>query len=117
MTKNQKVLIQEISELYGTGKIELSDAATAGLEEFNTIPAAPKFTDKGIQILKYMQKNYEQYNNVLKAKDIGEAIGLTGRTVSGSIRKLVTDGYVEKIGTNPVCYSITDLGKVEKFDN
>ena len=116
MTKNQKELIQEITELYGSGQINLGEAAAAGLEEFNAIPATPKFTDKGIQILKYLQENYEQYNNVFKAKDIGEAIGLTRRTVSGSIRKLVTDGYVDKIGTNPVCYSITDLGKNEKVD-
>jgi DNA-binding HxlR family transcriptional regulator len=31
--------------------------------------------------------------------------------VSGAIRKLVTDGYVEKVGQDPVIYTLTELGK------
>ena len=42
---------------------------------------------------------------------------LSGRSVSGSMRKLVTDGYVEKISVNPIAYGLTDLGKDYKFDN
>jgi predicted transcriptional regulator len=36
---------------------------------------------------------------------------INSRTVSGAMRKLVTDGFVEKIGENPVIYSITEKGK------
>ena len=31
--------------------------------------------------------------------------------VSGSIRKLVADGFVEKLGDEPVIYGITEKGK------
>ena len=47
----------------------------------------------------------------IKTSQIAEALTITGRSVSGSIRKLVTDGYVEKITEEPVSYSLTDAGK------
>ena len=46
-----------------------------------------------------------------KAKDIGEGLFISSRAVSGAIRKLVADGYVEKIGQDPVVYSLTEKGK------
>ena len=70
----------------------------------------PKFTENGKLILKYMQNNKDAFNNLFKAKDIGEGLGISSRTASGSIRKLVTDGFVEKIGTEPTIYAITELG-------
>jgi DNA-binding HxlR family transcriptional regulator len=57
-----------------------------------------------------MQQNYDKYNNVLKAKEIGEGLFCSSRTVSGSLRKLITDGYVTKIAGTPTCYSLTELG-------
>ena len=41
---------------------------------------------------------------------------ISSRTVSGSIRKLVNDGFVEKVGQDPVIYSITEQGKNIKID-
>lgn len=70
----------------------------------------PQFTDNGKLVLQYMRDNKEQYNNLFKAKDIGEGLGISSRTASGAMRKLVTDGYVEKIGNAPVVYSLTDTG-------
>ena len=70
----------------------------------------PKFTDNGKLVLKYMQENKEGYNNLFKAKDIGEGLGISSRTASGAMRKLVTDGYVEKIGESPVVYALTSFG-------
>ena len=70
-----------------------------------------KFTENGKLILTYIQNNYENNNNMFKAKDIGEGLGITSKTASGAMRKLVTDGYLEKIAENPVVYSITELGK------
>ena len=57
-----------------------------------------------------MQENKDTYNNIFKAKEIGEGMGITSRTAGGAMRKLVTDGYLEKMGENPVSYSLTDLG-------
>lgn len=43
---------------------------------------------------------------------------ISSRKVSGSIRKLVSDGFVEKFGSNPVVYTLTEKGKnfdIEKY--
>lgn len=69
----------------------------------------PLFTDNGKLILKYLQDNPDI--EMAKAKDIGEGLFISSRAVSGAIRKLVTDGFVEKVGENPVLYSITEKGK------
>lgn len=73
------------------------------------------FTENGKMILQYIQENKESFNNLFKAKDIGEGLGVSSRTVSGSIRKLVTDGYVERVGTNPAIYAITTKGEKVNF--
>ena len=62
-------------------------------------------------ILKYIQESDQNGNNMLKAKDIAEAIAVSSRQVSGAMRKLVIDGYVEKIGQDPIVYAITDKGR------
>lgn len=73
----------------------------------------PEFTDNGKLILKYMQDNADTSN--FKAKDIGEGLFVSSRVVSGAIRKLVTDGYVEKIGQDPVIYTLTEQGKKKEI--
>ena len=70
----------------------------------------PAFTDNGKLVLKYIQNNKDVYNNLFKAKDIGEGLGISSRTASGAMRKLVSDGYIEKVGENPVIYSLTQKG-------
>ena len=70
----------------------------------------PMFTDNGKLILKYMQEHVIDMP-MGKAKDIGEGLFISSRAVSGAIRKLVTDGFVEKIGQDPVVYALTEKGK------
>lgn len=74
----------------------------------------PLFTDNGKLILDFLQKNQE--TPMWKARDIAEGLFVSSRTVSGAIRKLVTDGFVEKVGQDPVIYSITEQGKNIKID-
>lgn len=69
----------------------------------------PLFTENGKLILKFLQDNTE--TNLWKSRDIAEGMFISSRTVSGSLRKLVTDGYVEKMGDNPTIYSLTEKGK------
>lgn len=69
----------------------------------------PMFTDNGKLILKYLKEHLE--TPMWKAKDIAEGLFISSRTVSGSIRKLVSDGFVEKVGQDPVIYMITEQGK------
>ena len=69
----------------------------------------PLFTDNGKIVLGFMQTHPDM--ELVKAKDIAEALVLSSRTVSGAMRKLVTDGFVEKVATDPVVYTITEKGK------
>lgn len=73
----------------------------------------PLFTDNGKTILQYLQT---APTAMYKAKDIAEGMGATSKGVSGAMRKLVTDGYVEKVGKDPVVYMITEKGKNVVFD-
>lgn len=73
----------------------------------------PEITDNGKVILKYMQDNDVRMS---KAKDIAEGLGVSSRAVSGSLRKLVTDGFVEKISKDPVIYAISEKGKNYKIN-
>lgn len=69
---------------------------------------APLFTDCGIQILEYLQSCDVKS---IKAKDIAIGMDVSSRVISGAIRKLCSDGYVEKFGQNPVIYNLTEKGK------
>lgn len=68
----------------------------------------PELTDNGKAILSYLQSTDR---TALKAKDIADGMEISSRSVSGSIRKLVTDGFVEKMGKDPAVYSLTEKGK------
>lgn len=68
----------------------------------------PEITDNGKVILDYMQKSNEP---LLKSRDIAEGLFVSSRKVSGGLRKLVTDGFVEKVSKDPVIYTLTEKGK------
>ena len=74
----------------------------------------PILTDNGKLILKYLQDNADE--KALKSRDIAEGLFISSRSVSGSIRKLVSDGFVEKIGQEPAIYCITEKGKNFNID-
>ena len=68
----------------------------------------PIFTESGLSILEYLQTCDAKS---LKARDIADGMVISSRQVSGAIRKLVTDGFVDKYGQNPVIYSLTEKGR------
>lgn len=68
----------------------------------------PMFTESGLLILEYLQTCDAKS---LKARDIADGMVISSRQVSGAIRKLVTDGFVDKMGSSPVIYSLTSKGK------
>lgn len=70
----------------------------------------PTFTDNGKLVMKYL-KNLPEGTEPMKAKDIGDEMGISSRTVSGAMRKLCDDGFVEKVGKDPVLYVLTEQGK------
>lgn len=118
MSKKEK-FIEEIASLINEAQscqeMTFEQLSSDALDFWNSLQlnsnnGKPKFTDNGKLVLVYMQQNKNSYNNLFKAKEIGEGLGISSRTASGAMRKLVTDGYVEKMGTDPVVYAITELG-------
>ena len=110
MSKKETFIV-EIEDILAHGITLSEDAMTY----FTALKGAadkekPAFTENGKAVLQFMQENKETYNNLFKAKEVGEGMNITSRTASGAMRKLVTDGYVEKMGENPVVYSLTDKG-------
>ena len=73
----------------------------------------PELTDNGKVILDYMQKSDVP---MMKARDVAEGLFISSRAVSGSLRKLVNDGFCEKVGQDPVVYALTDKGRNYKID-
>lgn len=69
-------------------------------------------TEKGKNILAYIQDNYDE--GEFKSSDVASGMGLTSRAVTGSMLKLVNDGYLNKEsekGVSPVVYSLADKGR------
>lgn len=69
----------------------------------------PMFTDNGKLILRFLQEHSEV--PMWKSRDIAEGLVISSRGVSGAMRKLVNDEFVEKIGQDPAVYALTDKGK------
>lgn len=69
----------------------------------------PVLTENGKIILQFLQSHQE--TRLWKSKDLAEQIGLSSRGTSGAMRKLVNDGFCEKLGQDPVIYSLSEKGK------
>jgi DNA-binding MarR family transcriptional regulator len=76
-----------------------------------------EITENGAKVLGFMQENFEKYNNIFKSKEIGEGLFISSRSVAGSMKKLISEGFVEKISSEPVTYSITERGKEKDLNN
>ena len=83
----------------------------------NKVKNSGAMTENGKNLLSWMQENVDTMTNLFTSKEVAEGLFTSGRSVAGSMRKLVTDGYVEKIGKDPVQYSLTEKGINYKFDN
>lgn len=113
LTKKQEFLkfLDEVIEAAGISEESIPEGALAYIEALRAKDETekPMFTDNGKTILKFLQENADV--KMWKCKDIAGSIGISSRGVSGAIRKLVTDGFVEKMGESPIIYSITEKGK------
>jgi len=70
----------------------------------------PLFTEGGKAIIKWMQDNKNDIP-LIKSREIAEHLGVSSRGVAGSMRKLVSDGFVEKVSQDPIIYTLTEKGK------
>lgn len=89
---------------------EMTDEIKSYIEALKEdIPKSYELTEHGKVVLKFLQTNQDTIT--WKAKDVAEGLGISSRGVSGSFRKLVTDGFVEKMGKDPAIYCLTEKGK------
>ena len=114
MSKKQAFIefIETIFEEYNIGPDSMSEDVQMYWDVLKSTDEKEKksvFTDNGKLIMKFLQDN--QTNPMWKARDIAEGLFISSRAVSGAIRKLVSDGFVEKVGQNPTIYTLTDKGK------
>lgn len=113
MNKKQEFIsyVETLIEIVGTA-VEMPENASIYWEAFKGTNSEekPMFTENGKKILTFLQNNYDDTIS-FKSKDLAEQMELSSRTVSGSMRKLVSDGYVEKISQDPVIYILTKDGK------
>ena len=87
----------------------MTDNIRITLNELDNMPEKPPLTDNGKIILKVLQENFTEVS--FKSAEVAEIIGMTGRGVSGALRKLVTDGFCDKVGKDPIIYTLTEKGK------
>lgn len=125
MTKKE-AFIKIIDYLFKDEDIHLAEAFTEewplAQEFFNDfkegkVKNSGAMTENGRKLLSWMQENVESMTNLFTSKEAAEALFTSGRSIAGSMRKLVNDGYVEKTGKDPVQYSLTEAGKNYQFDN
>ena len=113
MSKKSK-FIEAVNDAFFS-KVDLSELDPDVVAYWEALKGAnevekPTFTDNGKLVMEYL-KGLPEGTPSLKSKEIAEALFVSSRSVSGAMRKLVTDGFVEKIGQDPVMYSLTEKGK------
>jgi len=69
----------------------------------------PVLTEKGAELLQYIQDNLSDVP--FKSADLATGMGISSRGVSGTLRKLVSDGFCDKTGKDPIIYELTEKGK------
>lgn len=111
MSKREE-FIEMVEKLIEDAVLDGYEGALEYFEMFKAVKETekPKFTENGKKVIQFMKDNQEKYSNMFKAKEIGEGLFISSRGASGALRKLVTDGYVEKMGEDPVVYTLTKLG-------
>lgn len=112
--KNVEEAIKKNPELFSNDSIEFFEVFKSG--KLDAEKKKSMFTEKGKEILIYIQEHYQDFNNTFSSKQIGESMNMPAKSVSGSMRSLVANGFIEKINDKPVVYSLTEKGKAIKVD-
>ena len=124
MTKKEAFIqiVEEIfsrPDIYAENYPDEYELAASFWEDFKDgkVKNSGAMTENGKKLLSWMQENADTMTNLFTSKEAAEALFTSGRSIAGSMRKLVNDGYVEKTGKDPVQYSLTEAGKNYQFDN
>lgn len=116
--ERKNLFIEEVERLFNEN--EVCEDARDFFDDYKKGHTSNKkvMTDKGFKILKAIYEMSEgAEENVYTAKQIGEYLDVSGRSASGTLRKLVEDGYVVKYDGKPSCYGIADKGAAFIVDN
>lgn len=109
----KKEFVNFIEKLIEANQELANSLMTPNIENFiatlKTSEEKPELTDNGRLILEYLQGQDD--GTLHKAKDIADGLFISSRSVSGAMRKLVADNFIEKIGQNPSIYMLTEKGK------
>ena len=111
---NKEKFINEIDQLLENTTFSFSEAANCYYQDLKKAKSKTGLTDNGKKIIEYLQTF--PVGTPQTAKEIGEALFLSGRSVSGAMRKIVADGYVDKEGKDPVKYALNQTGKELSVD-
>ena len=109
MTDERKdIFIETVEKLFTENSFNVPPEALDFFNDYKKGKSSngKEVTDKGIAIL--IQLNNTE--NYVTSKAIGEMLDISSKSVAGSLRKLVTDGYVDKQAGNPASYKISDKG-------
>lgn len=103
MTFKEKFL-----EEFEKNKEYFSEDSISYIETLKNEKTNNKLTELNHLILDFMRENKDKYDNSFSSKTVAEGLDTTAKKVSGSIRKLVTLGLVEKTNENPVIYALRE---------
>ena len=109
MTDERKnVFIETVENLFNAYPMNVPAEALEFFEDYKRGKSSNRkeITEKGIAIILTLRENHEW----ITAKALGEIMDVSGRSVSGSMKKLVEDGYVDKRAGTPSAYKITEKG-------
>lgn len=105
---NKEAFIKDIENLIDVSE-QLSEEGYAFFKILKEeVSSVGTMTETGTKVFEFMTQNKEKFENMFKAKEIAEGLFMAPRSVSGTMRKLISDGYVEKIGTNPTVYALVN---------
>lgn len=114
----KQIFIDTIEALFtkNSSDVFIPQEAIDFFEDYKKCASSNKkaITEKGINILKEMRELDE--DAWISATALGQRMDISGKSVSGTMRKLVTDGYVEKRIGNPASYRLTEKGRTCTFD-
>ena len=69
----------------------------------------PALTENGKAIIKYLQSQIPE--GPFKSCDLAAGMGASARGVAGALRKLVSDGFCNRTGKDPIIYELTEKGR------
>ena len=110
MNIGREDFIKTIDSIIETQEHSFTEDALKFYKSFKSITedVKPQFTENGKRILVFLQNSDKE---LWKAKELADELQISSRSVSGSCRKLVTDGYVDKVSKDPVIYTLSSKGK------